>query len=766
MFFKRSAKVLCILMALMFMLMSFSGCEKGASDVESLNISKPSDLDGKKIAVCQGTFHDKLILELAPNAEITYYATYADMLEALNTYKIDAFVGDSPCFEYLIREANADCSFLPDELYVQDIGAIFAKNESGEALCAEYNEFLNDLRDSGRLATIQSKWIDGEDETLSVKPEDLKNTSGRVIHYAMDTLNPPFGYMKDGEIVGYEVELALLFCQKYGYGIEISDTRFDSLIPGVIEGTYDFASSSISITEERKESVLFSDTEYKSGASVVIRTNDLAKEAALTYNTFEELSGKKIGVVTGTISSQLVRQAIPTCVVEEFTSNTDLAIALESGIIDAYSGDTQTVSVLCNNFGDQGIMPQLLREEDYAFILQKDNPKAQELCDEVNEFLERKRQDGTLLKLQDLWFGTDEKAQMSAMDFNSLTGENGTLKFATSTALGPPMVYNMNGKIVGYDINVIYLFCQEKGYALDIDDYDFAAIIPAVLKGKADIGGCSMTITKERAESVLFTDPDYSSGPCIVVKKATTLTSDKKGFLEGVSDSIVKTFIRESRWKLFLSGIGSTMLITVLSIIFGTLLGFATFILSRRNIKLLNKIFDFFSWLIQGMPTVVFLMILFYIVFAKAGVSGTGVAIIGFTLTFATCVMAMLETSVAAIDKGQSEAALALGYSQSATFFKIVMPQAAQFFLPNFKAEVVSLIKATAVVGYIAVQDLTKMGDIVRSRTYEAFFPLIATAIIYFILAGILTRVVTDIQIRVDPKKRDVSKLLKGDGRK
>ena len=83
-------------------------------------------------------------------------------------------------------------------------------------------------------------------------------------------------------------------------------------------------------------------------------------------------------------------------------------------------------------------------------------------------------------------------------------------------------------------------------------------------------------------------------------------------------------------------------------------------------------------------------------------------------------------------------------------------------FLPSYKGEMVSLIKATAVVGYIAVQDLTKMGDIVRGRTYEAFFPLIAVAVIYFILAGILTALVSRIELWTDPKRRSKESILEG----
>ena len=98
-----------------------------------------------------------------------------------------------------------------------------------------------------------------------------------------------------------------------------------------------------------------------------------------------------------------------------------------------------------------------------------------------------------------------------------------------------------------------------------------------------------------------------------------------------------------------------------------------------------------------------------------------------------------MRSGIESIDAGQREAALALGYNENQTFFRFIFPQAAVRFIPVYKQEIVSLLKSTSIVGYIAIQDLTKMSDIIRSRTYEAFFPLIATAIIYFILAWIIT---------------------------
>ena len=206
----------------------------------------------------------------------------------------------------------------------------------------------------------------------------------------------------------------------------------------------------------------------------------------------------------------------------------------------------------------------------------------------------------------------------------------------------------------------------------------------------------------------------------------------------------------------------TTLKITLLSMIFGTLLGFALFMLCRNGNPFANGVTRFCTWLVQGMPTVVLLMILYYVIFGSVSISGVVVAVIGFTFTFGSSVFGLLKMGVGAVDIGQYEAAYALGYSNRRTFFKIILPQALPHVLPAYRGEIVSLIKATAIVGYIAVQDLTKMGDIVRSRTYEAFFPLIAVTIIYFVLEELVGLLVSRITINFDPKRRKAEKILKG----
>ena len=209
------------------------------------------------------------------------------------------------------------------------------------------------------------------------------------------------------------------------------------------------------------------------------------------------------------------------------------------------------------------------------------------------------------------------------------------------------------------------------------------------------------------------------------------------------------------------------MLISILAVILGTLLGFALYMLGRSDIRILRAITKciakVYSRFIAGTPVVVILMILFYVVFGSIrDMSGIVVSVLGFSLVFGAFVYEHMNLSVDSVDGGQTEAAYALGYSKNKAFFRIVFPQAMKIFLPSYCSQNVELIKSTAIVGYIAVNDLTKMGDIIRSNTYEAFFPLIATAVIYFVLTWVVASLLKIAVRNFEPKRRNEKAILKG----
>lgn len=474
------------------------------------------------------------------------------------------------------------------------------------------------------------------------------------------------------------------------------------------------------------------------------------------YKDLEELNGKRVGIQVGSILDKMVEESIPGARIEFFSTFPDEINALKASKIDGVATIETVITQVQAQDDSIAYIDEPIGAVPLGFVFPK-NEEGKKLSAEMSEFLTDLHESGEMDRLKAMWNETDESLKVME-DYKDLPAENGTLTFVTEGTF-PPFDYFRDGELVGYDVDVAIRFCKAYGYGIELKDMNFDALMPAVQSGKCDFAASGIAITEERKEKVYFSEPDYYQNAYIVV------LAEEKGagsFFESLKRSFYRTFIKEHRYRLFLKGIWVTLAITVLSIAFGTMLGFILYMWCRKGGRTANAITRFCIWLVQGMPAIVLLMILYYVVFGKADIDGIAVAVIGFTLTFAASVYSMILSGVNAIDYGQTEASYALGFTDSQTFFGIILPQAARHFMPAYKAEIVTLIKATAVVGYIAVQDLTKMGDIVRSSTYEAFFPLIAVAIMYFVLAGLLNLIADKLTVSVDPEKRSPEKILKG----
>ena len=725
-------------------------------------------LTGKRIGVQTGTNFDKMITDRLPDAKIEYYNSKADEVAALTGKKVEAFAIDEAVAQILMTEYD-QVAYLPEYLDHFEDGFVFAKNEKGEALRDQFNAFLEQLGDAA-LDELKTKWFDEDDSAKTMPDYTSLSAENGMLHLATEAAYAPFEYVRDGEVVGYDIELSILFCEAYGYGLEITDMNFDALLPSVQAGKCDFAASGITITPERAESVLFSEP-YFSGGTVLMVLKDNAAGTDQTGGgvRWQDYNGKRIGVLTGTLMEGAARDYFPDSEHVLLNNYPDCITSLLSGKIDAFLGDEPGLKSIHAEQPEVDYIHDRITQNNYSFAFRKNDPESAALCAKLNDFLERSRKDGTMQELDDIWFGVDEDRKV--VDMSGLTGENGTIKVVT-TSTDMPFSYIKNGKNVGYDIDLVVRFCRDGGFKLELGDVDFAGRIPAIESGKYDFT-TDMNVTPEREEQVLFSDPTSYGGIVLAVPAKDLQAADEgqaaegkqpagTSFLVSLRESFVRTFIREDRYRLFLSGVGTTLLITLLSILFGTVLGFAVFMLCRNGNAAANVITRFCLWLVQGMPMVVLLMILYYIIFGKISIHGDIVAVIGFTLTFGASVFGLLKMGVGAVDNGQYEAAYALGYSNRRTFSRIILPQALPHVLPAYKGEIVGLIKATAIVGYIAVRDLTKMGDIVRSRTYEAFFPLIAVSVIYFLLEGLLRLIVSRVSVRFNPKNRKSADILKG----
>ena len=482
-----------------------------------------------------------------------------------------------------------------------------------------------------------------------------------------------------------------------------------------------------------------------------------------TITSIQQLNDKAcvVGAAEGGASMFAVEEFLPEAQMQLYSDNVTAYTAVQQGKLDAFAYDRIMMEfAIAGGLDGVKLLDESLGEPTDIAVGISPKTEIPNLTQKINQFLEELREDGTLDDMYDRWVS---KADNQMPDIPTAQNPRYHLRIGT-TGLVQPFSYYEGTTITGYDIELIYRFAYWLGADVQISIYDYGGIVAAAESGDIDCIMADLNATPERREKLEFSDGYLLSETTVMVKDdaAAAAQSYQKeegdGFWASVKESFEKTFIRESRWRLIASGIETTVMISVLAAIMGSILGFGLCLMKISKYPVARGFARVYVRVMQGTPMVVLLMILFYIVFAGSGLSGVWVAVIGFGLNLAAYVCEMIRTGIQSVDIGQTEAALALGFTGPRAFFQIVMPQATKQFLPVFKGELVSLIKLTSVVGYIAVQDLTKMSDIIRSRTFEAFFPLISTAIIYFIIAWALTSLLIPIERKVTPdrKKRKI----------
>ena len=223
---------------------------------------------------------------------------------------------------------------------------------------------------------------------------------------------------------------------------------------------------------------------------------------------------------------------------------------------------------------------------------------------------------------------------------------------------------------------------------------------------------------------------------------------------EELSSEFVSTFIEEQRYLLFLNGLKTTLIVAFAAAAMGVVLGFIIAYIRTTHdqtghLRILNGLCKLYLTVIRGTPTMIQLLIMYFIVFGSVNVGKVPVAILAFGINSGAYVAEIFRSGIMSLPPGQMEAARSLGLNYTQATWKIILPQAVKNVLPALGNEVIVLLKETSISGYIALQDLTKAGDIVRSRTYSTFFPYISVALIYLVMVLFLEKLLNHMEGRL-----------------
>ena len=477
-----------------------------------------------------------------------------------------------------------------------------------------------------------------------------------------------------------------------------------------------------------------------------------AREDRGAIHTAADLKGKHVAHLSSDFHRRELEALQSDIVFDPYSEYAFSIESLRKGKIDAISLGRTYADIWMAKFPSEFRVAFEYADDVCCFLLSKNSPLKREFDAELRKM----NAAGETAAIARKWIDGAQAGRPPAMPEFPLPPNGAPEVRLACAAQAEPWCFvagDKFGGLVGADIEIVRTVAQRLGWNLKPKIFSWGGMVDCVNAGRCEVA-CGGIYTAGRTFPTVDASEKYmDERMCLLVRNEEFKGGDSGlvAFAKSLKESFVRTFVTESRWRMLANGFGITLLITFLAALLGTALAFPVWLARTSRIGVVSSLAKGYIAILQGTPVLVLLMILFYIVFDKVDIDGIWVAVIGFGLNLSAYAGEMLRSGVESVPRGQTEAALALGYAQGKAFFRFILPQAVRAILPVYRGELIGLLKMTSIVGYIAIGDLTKASDLVRSRTYESFFPIITTAFIYFVAAWLLAFALERIGHRLDP---------------
>lgn len=763
----RMIRVAATLISYLIVATAITGCGKSENTIGSFD-----DVKSSKIGVMTGSTGEAIATSRFPKAQVKSFDDIMDAVAAMKSGQLDAIVTAYPTALQVVKK-NPDLQRLPEPLDNEDTAIALRKGD--DELLAAVNRIIGELKSDRTLESMKSRWFKPDlapYEELDIPlPRD-----GKVLKIGVSATREPFSFVdKSGRVTGHDGELARRIGAKLQRPVEFLDMKFMALIPALQSGKVDLIVTGMTATDERRKTVDFTQSYFTNSQVMLVRKASAAQatsaQAGVTNGRQEEsdsrqtdarklssvadLKDKRIGLLLGSVHDSYAAEHFPNATILQFKTPSDVLLAVKSGKVDAGMYTRETLVEILRSDTELGLLGDSLFSVPIGMGFNKDNAALRE---KFNEFLKQIKATGVYGDMVDRWMNKND----TRMPEIANTKANGVLVVGNVSDKGMPFTAVKDNKLVGFDIELSERFGAYLGKEVKFADMEFGNLIAAVSTNKIDLIASTLMITAERKRQISFSDPYFELGANVFALKRNMVASDSTsgagntsgGFFSDVVDSFRSNIIQEDRYLIILDGLKTTIVISVLASVFGTFLGALVCLMRMSQTAVLNLPARVYISIVRGTPVLVLLMLIFYVVFASVNISPVLVAVIAFGMNFAAYSAEIFRTGIEGVDKGQTEAGISLGFTRVETFVNIVLPQTIRRILPVFKGELISLVKMTSIVGYIAVQDLTKASDIIRSRTFDAFFPLVMIAILYFSISWVLLQFLEYLERWSDPRSR------------
>lgn len=680
----------------------------------------------RRLVTMLGSVQDEYIKLTHPETEVLLLDNVPDLLVSLKAGQCEGAVLTYETAGEVIKQDNSIKLLVP-ELFEDSIGFAFAD----DSLLTRFNVFLKEIGEDGTLRQISDKWLELGDAAPAEPVEFAQNA--RILVVGTAAMIVPFTFLRDQINCGLDIDIVNMFCARNGMQPEYRNLPFASLIASLAAKKVDLLASCITITEERAKQVKFSVPYYASKSGIYI-LNDQA--SALSVEDFND-ADKKIGVLIATWQELYLREHFSKAQIIPLTNTPDLLSLLRSGGCHALFLAQPVCRYMMEESSDIVYLDEYTAQTEVSAGFRLNETV---LKDQFNEFLKEINSNGIHRQMTERWL---ERTDGTMPDIPEADKGAGLLRIGT-TCMDVPFSFYQEGTPAGFDIELSRRFAAYIGKKPEFVISDFGGMLASMSAGKLDMMANYIMRTEERSKNYSFSDTYLKTYSSMIVSRDLSFTNDTAiegpGFFKKIKESFFRNIIFDKRYLLLWKGLLLTLLIAVSSALAGTLAGGLICFMRMSKNPLMKGFAGFYIGLFRGIPQVVMLMLMFYVVFSSSSLSGIAVSVITFSMIFGAYTSEMFRASIGSVPKGQTEAGIALGFSKVQTFMNIVLPQALRHVFPVYKGEFIALVKLTSIVGYIAVQDLTKAGDIIRSRTFDAFFPLIVISVVYFLLAWGLSR--------------------------
>ncbi|MDZ7776996.1 MAG: ABC transporter permease subunit [Bacteroidales bacterium] len=575
-----------------------------------------------------------------------------------------------------ISKHNSDLTLIAEPVDYENTAVAMGREDT--TLLRTIDSLITALRQDGTFKDMQRRWLKKDFspyETVEIAiPEE-----GEPLKIGTSATREPFCFIDENQkITGHDGEFALRIAAALNRPVKFLDMKFSALIPALQSGKVDMIVAGMTATEERAKSVNFSQPYFRNSQVMIVRTTEQQQvqqaQQGHKMKVLDDIADKTVGVYAGTIHDAFVEKHYPEATIRRYNTPADIIMALKMDKIDVAFLDLVSAKVMLKSNPEIGILSENALSLPVAAGFSHKNPA---LRGEFNRFLKEIRADGTYDTIYQRWFVEDpEEAVMPVFSYSEEDP-----KITLATAVGDlPNSAIVNNEHVGFDIEMLKTFARRKGYNLIINTMEFGSLVAALSSGKADIIADGLAITDERKKYVAFSDSynTFKTGVLALTKNLyqnnnedkvisaeKTKTAMELTFLQDIAESFYSNIIHEKRYILILNGLKVTIIISILATLLGTLLGGLICFMKMSKNRLMQTFSSVYISVLRGTPVLVVLMIIFYVVFASVDIDPVTVAILAFGLNFAAYVSEMFRTGIESIDRGQTEAGIALGFTES-----------------------------------------------------------------------------------------------------